>query len=139
MKKIIIISLIALTAIFILIRHFAFSKETGTVKINGTEFQIEMAKTETQRRQGLSGRKNLCPSCGMLFAFSQAGNYPFTMHGMNFSLDIIWINNGKIVFISKNVPLEQQSINPNVKIDQVLELNAGTCDHLGIEIGDSVK
>jgi uncharacterized membrane protein (UPF0127 family) len=139
MKKIIAVSLVVLTSVFLLFLHFSSSKGTEKIQIDGESFQVELATTDAQRYQGLSGRKNLCPNCGMLFVFSQDGDYPFTMRGMNFSLDMVWINDGKIVAISKNVPVNQQIIDPKVNVDHVLELNAGTTDKVGMKIGDSLN
>jgi uncharacterized membrane protein (UPF0127 family) len=64
------------------------------------------------------------------------------MKGMRFPIDIIWINDNKIVDISKNVPVSTNSIlftyAPKEPVNQVLELNAGVSNRYNFQIGDSV-
>ena len=113
------------------------------VKINSQIINIEIADTLEKQIQGLSDRQSLCPDCGMLFVFPTARVQRFWMKNMRFPLDIIWINNNKIVNISKNLPPEGEhptraysSIEP---ADYVLEINAGAARKWGIRIGDEVK
>ena len=63
--------------------------------------------------------------------------YSFWMKDMRFPLDIIWIKNGEVVHVEKNV-LENFSgiLSPQVDADSVLEINAGNVDKLDIKIGD---
>ncbi len=75
----------------------------------------------------------------MLFVFDKAGKYAFWMKDMQFALDILWIKDGKINFIEKNVqPSFPATMTPSENSNQVLEFNAGTVDRLGIIIGDEV-
>ena len=74
--------LVVLALILLFFWRFGFSKETKNVRIDSANFQVEIAKTDAQRYEGLSGRKNLCPNCGMLFEFEKTGSYSFTMRGM---------------------------------------------------------
>ena len=67
------------------------------VMINNHTFSVEIATTSAQQQQGLSGRNSLPQNQGMLFIFKTAGRYAFWMKGMKFPLDIIFINNNKIV------------------------------------------
>jgi len=62
------------------------------------------------------------------------------MKGMKFNLDIVWINDSKIVYIAKNVSRDSKEIIiPEFEADKVLELNAGMADGLGIKEGDEIK
>jgi uncharacterized membrane protein (UPF0127 family) len=112
------------------------------VIINNRIFKVEIADTLTKQIKGLSGKKNICSSCGMLFIFPDSQVRKFWMKDMNFPLDIIWINNGKIVNISKNLLPEGE--NPSktyssvAQANYVLEINAGQSDKLNINIGDKI-
>ena len=57
------------------------------------------------------------------------------------SLDMIWINeNGEIVFIKENAtPLSEEIISPNAEALYVLEVNGGSVERKGIEVGEGVE
>ena len=61
---------------------------------------------------------------------------------MKFPIDIIWINNDKIVQITKNADLTQAknipTYTPKQKASKVLEVNAGFCEKHNIKVGDKV-
>lgn len=114
------------------------------VKIKNILIKAEVAQSEDERKKGLSGRDNLAPDSGMLFVLGTKTQPTFWMKGMKIPLDIIWIDDNKIVKIDKNIPSPQidtpddklelyQSKQP---VDYVLEVNAGFCDQNKIQIGD---
>jgi uncharacterized membrane protein (UPF0127 family) len=111
--------------------------------INGHKIEIEIAQTAEERSKGLSGKQSMSDDRGMLFVFETAGIYGFWMKDMHFPLDFIWIKDGIVVEISKNVPVENDSdltiYKPNQPIDSVLEVNAGWADKNEIKIGDKTK
>lgn len=116
------------------------------VTIDNHSFQVEVATTSAQQQQGLSGRKSLPQGQGMLFIFNHADRYPFWMKDMNFPLDMIFINNNKIVKIFQNVPTPKTTnLNdlpyyaPDVPANQVLEINAGLARQYDFKNGDAVK
>ena len=115
---------------------------TQLVKLRG---EVEIADTILKRTKGLSGRESLAENQGMLFLFAKPSKYSFWMAGMNFPLDIIWINGNKIVDISKNIQAPKNTgrlpviISPSTKIDKVLELSAGAVEKFNIKIGDEIK
>ncbi|MEI7621190.1 MAG: DUF192 domain-containing protein, partial [Candidatus Moraniibacteriota bacterium] len=83
--------------------------------------------------------QNLCVDCGMLFVFDNPDKYAFWMKDMQFALDILWLKDGKVVFLEKNIlPTFKGTLTPTEDADQVLEINAGKVDELGIEVGDAV-
>jgi uncharacterized membrane protein (UPF0127 family) len=69
------------------------------------------------------------------------------MKDMLIPLDFIWVANGKIVKIDKNVPAPApntpdgnlKTYSPGTPIDYVLEVNAGFSDKNNIKVGDSVN
>lgn len=118
-----------------------------TVTVGGKSVNVEIAKTKDERERGLSGRISLNPDSGMLFVFDSPNITPsFWMKGMLISLDIIWINDGKIVAIDKNVPPPQEGTpdsklvvyNAGKPVDYVLEVAGGFSDKNNIKTGDSV-
>ncbi len=113
------------------------------VKIVGQEIKVEIAQTPKAWEKGLAGRQKLAENQGMFFVFSEAERRSFWMKGMKFPLDIIWINQGKVVDIAPNV---QPDNTPSpalyfsrLPINQVLEVRAGFSEKYGVKIGDEVK
>lgn len=130
---------IILVALFCLLK--AKTSENRTIlKINDHKFSVEIADISEKRSRGLGKRENLCPDCGMLFAFPSLGEYSFWMKDMNFPLDIIWIANEKIIYLARNISPELAgTINPGIKADKVLEINGGLSDKYGLREGDEIK
>lgn len=103
------------------------------------KFQAEVVDSDPKKQKGLGGRGGLCEKCGMLFVFSERGRHSFWMRGMEFPLDILWIENGRVVEIKKNIDLDSREIfYPKAESDLVLEFAAGTVDEFGIKTGDVV-
>jgi len=88
----------------------------------------------------------------MLFVFEEKGGtvrYPpvFWMKDMLIAIDIIWIDNDKIIQIDKNVQPPKTGVKdndlakykPDNPIDYVLEVNGGYSDKNDIKEGDGVE
>lgn len=144
-KNIIIILTFALIIIAILIWRFFFyipsSIKFVDIKINNTNYKIEIAKTLAQKAKGLSKRNSLCSNCGMLFIFDFEGELPFWMKDTLIPLDIIWLDkNGKIVSNKTVMEINSQKIYKNQSPAQyVLELNANDYQNLNLKIGDVIQ
>jgi uncharacterized membrane protein (UPF0127 family) len=110
-----------------------------------TTLRVEVVNTSASITQGLSGRSSI-GSDGMLFVFTQSMMPRFWMKEMQFPLDLIWINNGKIVDITENVsaPEPGQALNdlptfgPKEPANWVLEVPAGTAKSSNWKVGDVV-
>lgn len=109
---------------------------------NGTHLSAEVAATTDTRAQGLSGREKLADTSGMLFLFPDTAIHPFWMKNTHFPLDIIWINNHKVVE-SVTLPAETVELTPahtpTAKANAVLELTAGSTKIYGIKKGDNIR
>lgn len=124
----------------------AATMSISSIKIKDTEISARLAKTSEEHKQGLSGVSSLGPNEGMLFVFETKQRPPFWMKDMLIALDFIWIVDGKVSQLNKNVPppVAQTSddklplIVPNDPVDYVLEVNAGFIDSHQIMVGDSV-
>lgn len=119
-----------------------------SVTIGTTTIEVQIADTEAEREQGLSDRASLAPNSGMLFVFQQPTTPGFWMKDMNFSLDMLFIDqNGNIVTLDQNLPPSsynrqdpQSSViyYPRVPIEYVLEIPAGFAAAHGIAEGQLV-
>lgn len=140
--------IIFVTAIILLGCAFFYTKEFLIAPTNSSSkvcfknncFFVELAKTDTEREKGLMYRNKLDENKGMLFIFGKEDIYSFWMKNTLIPLDMIWIDsNSKVVFISKNTKpcrsLICPTINPGVKAQYVLEINAGMAEKIGLEVG----
>jgi len=136
---VLIAGLLILAGGFFVWQNFDSSNKKNIVSIRGQAFEIEKVITQTDKQKGLGERQNLCVDCGMLFVFDNPDKYAFWMKDMQFALDILWLKDGKVVFLEKNIlPTFKGTLTPTEDADQVLEINAGKVDELGIEVGDAV-
>jgi hypothetical protein len=122
----------------------AFTR-TKTVTVRGVEVRAEVADTEDARREGLMGRESLEEGTGMILRFPNAGYHGVWMKGMRFSLDIIWIRDGKVVWIVENAPpAPHEEATPKIYVPEaaaqdVLEVPAGFVAAHAIAVGDPVS
>lgn len=149
LNKIIIgfIVILLVFSVIVLLQINAASLPKSKVTIDNHTFSVEIASTSAQQQLGLSGRASLPKDQGMLFLFAAPNRYPFWMKDMQFPLDMIYINNNKIVDIFQNVPIPKSTDTdatlpkyiPNAQANQVLEINAGQVKQYSFKKGDSVK
>jgi uncharacterized protein len=150
MKKIIISAIIILLCgilIFYKFKSALVVPQRQSVIITNLEnkkivINVELADTPRAQIQGLSDRKKLEDGYGMLFVFADKQNRNFWMKNMHFPLDIIWLEDQKIVKISDNLPPEGESPQKHylveTPVNYVLEVPAGFCKKHKIEIGNQV-
>lgn len=117
--------------------------EQKKIQINNKVITVEVAKTNSEVEQGLSGRTSLGENSGMYFELGGKRQVTFWMKEMKFKIDIIWIDGKKIVGIEKNValPLGDRipTLNSPVPVTNVLEVNGGFSDKNNIQIGANLK
>lgn len=130
---------------------YSFNEEEGsrlamfeTIDINGMELKYETVDDEAGIQQGLSDRVSMEDDEGLLFKMPTEDIHPFWMYRMNFAIDMIWIRDGEIVEIARNMqpPSETGGIpkthTPLETADMVLELTAGGARRYGLGLGDKV-
>ncbi|MGB3921718.1 MAG: DUF192 domain-containing protein [Minisyncoccia bacterium] len=134
--------LIIFGSVVIFLKNPKITEEEGSLVIGGTEVKVEIADTDLERSQGLSGREGLLPNHGMLFVFDAPGYHAFWMKDMKFPIDIIWINaDSKVVWIEKNLSPETYPnlFRPKEPAKYVLEVPAGFAEEHGVVIGSVVQ
>jgi len=121
------------------------TSKNNVVKISDNQIEVEIADSSDERSKGLSGRNSLDEGKGMLFVLEQKNTRPgFWMKGMKMPIDIIWINDEKIIQIDSEVPYPDDNANefpsyfPKSDIDYVLEVPSGYSNKTGIKEGDQV-
>ncbi len=110
--------------------------------ISGKPIELEVARTPQEQATGLMHRPSLPDNRGMLFPFNPPLTVSFWMKNVQIPLDMIFLRQGKVMFIAADVPPCRSEpcpvYGPNVPIDQVIELRGGRAKELGIQVGDTI-
>jgi hypothetical protein len=102
--------------------------------------KAEAVNTETRIEKGLGGRASLPDGRGMLFAMPTDDSQNFWMKEMRFAIDIIWIENGRVIGCEKNIsPSDPRIFTSPGEAGYVLEVPEGFCDRYGVKVNDAVK
>ena len=113
----------------------------GTIMIDDTVLEVQIADTEPRRVRGLMFQDQLSYDQGMIFVFNESGVYSLWMINMQFSLDMIWFDeDGAIVHIEENISpcktptqiMACQSIVPSGEAKYILEVTSGFIDEFNI-------
>jgi uncharacterized membrane protein (UPF0127 family) len=108
------------------------------VLISGTTFVTELQINEADRARGLSGRDELGDKQAMTFVFDSVGERCIWMKDMQFSIDIVWLNEQKkIVAVEQNVTPETYPQNFCHPGQYVIEFKSGTLQKYSISSGDT--
>ena len=110
----------------------------------GEEIPVEVADTLKKRSLGLGKRTSLKKGWGMLFVFEKRKPHRFWMKDMQFPLDIIWLDNHRIVHIIHNAKPansmgEPEVMTSPVPVNFVLEIAAGRAAKLRLKTGQRMK
>lgn len=134
------------TLVFLLIAFVLFIyiiPKTPVAKINGHTFNLYLAQTSQEQSIGLAKFNKIEQNQAMLFLFDKSDNYSFWMKDMKFPIDIIFIQDNKVVDVFNKVPVSPNENLPiyttKTKANKVLEINAGLAKNYGIKIGSEVK
>ena len=104
-------------------------------------FQVEVARNDADRAQGLMFRRNLAPDRGMLFDFARVQPISMWMQNTYIPLDMVFIRaDGTVARVAENAePLSTRTIPSGEPVLAVLEVPGGTAARLGIKPGDRVE
>jgi len=120
-----------------------FMNETPMVHIGDLPVYVDIADTDDERTLGLSGRTEIGKkSKGMLFIYPTTERHGIWMKDMQFSIDIVWIDEQmKVIGIEKSVsPKTYPKIfRPERPVKYVLETEAGYTSFVGIAVGKELR
>lgn len=103
-------------------------------------FRAEVAATAAEQQRGLMFRTAMGADEGMIFPNSPPQPRSFWMHNTVIPLDIIYIGpDRKIANIAHGEPYDDAPLPSAGPVINVLELNAGRAEQLGIKPGDRVE
>ena len=111
----------------------------ANITIQEATVLAEIANTDETRYVGLGDRESMDSNHGMFFIHETPDRYSYSMRGMRFDLDFIFVRENKVVDIAKNVAFEYRGrIQGAVEYDRVLEVNADWVRANDIKIRDVV-
>lgn len=135
----------ALTTIYFLFIKKSPPPGIVTIDIKNHQFDLEIAKSLSEKSRGLSSRTSLCGNCGMIFVYSNESYYPFWMKDTLIPLDMIWLDkNGRIVTIHTahpqldTPPTQLKAYRNSDPAQFIIELNAGKSEEIGLNVGDTI-
>jgi len=113
-----------------------------TIKVGNNSVSAEVAANTQEQNLGLGGRSCIGADKGMLFAFSQPGQYDFWMKDMKFPIDIVWLNENKLVVTVKSNVMPNtypKTFTSTKPAKYVLELGADRAQQLNITEGTTLQ
>lgn len=124
-----------------------YGSRSTTLKIGGKIIKVEIASSEESRAKGLSGRGGLPKDEGLLMVFERPDKYGIWMKDMKFSIDILWIKEGRVAAVQKNAEVPTPGTpdamlivyHPYEEADMILEVVAGFVDENEVKTGDRIK
>ena len=111
------------------------TKNIGTIKLAGQEYDIFIAKSEEQKKQGLQNFESLPSDEGMLFVINEQNPVDtfFHMHNVPFPLDLVFMDDEfKVLDVKRGNPEDDRI---EGKASYVLEINANS----GVKEGDEAE
>lgn len=114
------------------------------ISVGDARFQVELARTRTERQRGLMFRSHLPEGHGMLFIQPDGTPAAFWMKNTYLHLDILYFDKaGHLREIFANVP---PCVTPRCPtyvskgpVKYILEINGGSAARLGISPGDRLR
>lgn len=116
----------------------------NAISLGDCELGVEEARTKEERNLGLMYRESLKDDTGMLFYLDKPitpdSGYGFWMPNMNFSLDMVFLNEDfEVVDVLDNVPPceteDCPTYRPKKAADYVLEINANKAAECNVAEG----
>lgn len=104
------------------------------------QVDVEVAETSRELYTGLSNHDSLGSNEGMLFVHDEEEDYTYTMRGMSFAIDIIFVTEQRVISrIYHASPNEPSRTRYSGRAMYVVEVNYNwTSDH-GVEAGDEIR
>ncbi len=131
---------------FLGLRIAQFYWNDANIILDGQRLNVLVARSADQQYKGLGGRKDLGKYDGMIFVYQDAFKIGVVMRDMEFPIDVIWLKDGVVVDIAKDLPLEPgvkdgdfKVYFPRDKADAFLELESGWAEKHDLKIGDTLE
>jgi UDP-GlcNAc:undecaprenyl-phosphate GlcNAc-1-phosphate transferase len=145
-KKIVLVGMVLLLGFLTVIFFWKINTNQSTfgidkkIEINSNILEVKTVQTTQETYRGLSGVKKMANNQGMFFIYKDFSSCPHVMREMLIDLDFVFLKNGEVVFMQKDISKNFKGIIESpYDCNQVLEINSGLIEELNIKIGDIIK
>jgi len=97
------------------------------------------AKTAISQKDHATGLMFKTSPEPMIFPYNFAAVRKFWMKNTVSPLDIVFCSKNKIVSIEKGIPFSLNHVGPNIPTDLVIEFQQGSCNKIGMVVGDLLQ
>ena len=142
MRIFLAIGFVIVFASIFLFLYLMGQKQEAVVSFNGVSFEVEIVETKSDRIRGLSGKREIDDSQGLILKFDREDFHGIWMRNMLFDIDIIWLSSDLIVVDIKEEASKKsypETFYPQEKALYVLEINAGLAQEKGIVVGSKAE
>lgn len=120
-----------------------FTPRQDRLTLGTKTYRFELADTNQERQQGLSGRAGLPHNKVMFFDFGTIEPQCMWMKDMRFAIDMVWLSpEYRVQHIEENVAPEtypKSFCSPKSDSAYVVELAAGQVQANGVKVGDHAQ
>ncbi|WP_164156801.1 DUF192 domain-containing protein [Sandarakinorhabdus rubra] len=103
-------------------------------------YKVELALTSQQQACGLMFREKMAPAAGMAFPMNPPKQAAFWMENTILPLDIIFVSPaGRVLNVLRGEPYSRALLPAAGITGEVIELNAGEAERIGLKPGDRVR
>ena len=108
------------------------------VQVGDKRVRVQVADDDAERAKGLMFVTEMAEDEGMLFVWPDKAVRSFWMRNTLIPLDLMFIEDERIVRIVTGVPLDESGLVSGMPVDKVLEVNGGWAARHGVGVGDLV-
>lgn len=113
------------------------------MSVGAQTFYMAVAKTDEERKIGLSETPTLGKSNGLLMVFDTDGQWKIWMKDMQYPIDIVWLDaDKKVVYTVRDAQPDKsphKEYRPQKKARYVAELPSGSVTRYGINNGQQLQ
>ena len=144
---VVLIVLMSLLSGFIVFGVFGVSwmpKQEGLKRIYlaGVPLYVEIADSKEKYLTGLSKKTSIADNEGMLFILPESARWQVTTEGLNFPIDIFWLDSSKKIVDIVRGAIRYDTPNiysPKIPAKYIIETVADFADIYNIQIGDKAR
>lgn len=117
------------------------TKQTCVIEVDTECIELEYVVTAKDKETGLAKYDSMTSTQGMVFVYDVPGKACMWMKGMNFSIDIVWLDNDKrVINTATNVSPDTypRSFCSTQPAQYVIELAAGVADQAKLKPGQQI-
>lgn len=111
-----------------------------TTEINGTDYTLAVADDKYEGLRGIAHVNMVDENQGMIYVYNRTDILPHSTVGMEFNLDIVWLNkDGQVVYLETDVEPGTEEVIPDAKAKYVLELAPNSIRNTNLRTGNTIE